>query len=148
MSMKLSAAALMIAAFAGAAHAQPPTKKMGALLSARAARGTGWSEIIVQATDEAATQEIAPLIQNLGGARGRALSIINGTVVTLPDHAIAALASHPRVKYLSPNRAVLGAMERTGATVGATVARQEFGYDGSGIGVAVIDSGAAWQDDL
>jgi serine protease AprX len=40
-------------------------------------------------------------------------------------------------------------MERTGATIGATVARQQFGYDGSGIVVAVIDSGiTSWHDDL
>ena len=146
-SVRFLAALLMVAGFAAAAHAQEPTK-MGALLSARAARGAGWSKIIVQGTDAAAMQELAPVIQRLGGMPGRALSIINGTVVTLPDQAIAALASHPRVKHLSPDRAVLGVMERTGATVGATAARQEFAYDGAGIGVAVIDSGAAWHDDL
>ncbi len=86
--------------------------------------------------------------QRLGGVRGRSLSIINGTVVTLPNSAIAALASHPRVKYLSPDREVRGVMERTGPNVGATTARQDFGLDGAGIGVAVIDSGAAWHDDL
>src|SRR5207237_5467944 len=41
------------------------------------------------------------------------------------------------------------AMERTGATIGATAVRQEAGYDGSGVGVAVIDSGVtSWHDDL
>ena len=147
MSVKLSAALLVMTAFAGAVQAQPPTK-MGPLLRARAPLDAGWSEIIVQGTDEASVQEIAPVIQGLGGVRGRSLSIINGTVVTLPNRAIAALASHPRVKYLSPDRVVHGVMERTGANVGAIAARQEFGYDGAGIGVAVLDSGAAWHDDL
>jgi serine protease AprX len=146
-SVKLSAALLVITGLAGAAQAQPPTK-MGPLLRARAPLATGWSEIIVHGTDEAAMEEIAPVLRRLGGVRGRSLSIINGTVVTLPNPAIAALASHPRVKYLSPDRAVHGVMERTGATVGATAARQDFGYDGAGIGVAVLDSGAEWHDDL
>jgi len=40
-------------------------------------------------------------------------------------------------------------MERTGRTIGATAVRQELGYDGSGVGVAVIDSGITpWHDDL
>jgi serine protease AprX len=42
-----------------------------------------------------------------------------------------------------------GALERTGATVGSTAVRQEFGLDGAGVGVAIIDSGsAATLDDL
>src|SRR5205823_8075260 len=40
-------------------------------------------------------------------------------------------------------------MERTGLTVGAPAVRAELGVDGTGVGVAVIDSGvAAWHDDL
>ena len=39
------------------------------------------------------------------------------------------------------DRAVVGANERTGATVGATAVRQQLGYDGAGVGVAIIDSG-------
>ena len=147
LSVKLSAALLVITGFAAAAQAQPPAK-MGPFLRPRAPLHTGWSEIIVQGTDAAATEEIAPVIQRLGGVRKRSLSIINGTVVRLPNEAIAALASHPRVNYLSSDRVVRGVMERTGATVGATAARQDFGYDGAGIGVAVIDSGAMWHDDL
>ena len=47
------------------------------------------------------------------------------------------------------DRPVVGAMERTGATVGATAVRQELGVDGSGVGVAVIDSGVSpSHDDL
>ena len=34
-------------------------------------------------------------------------------------------------------------------TVGATSARQSYGYTGAGIGVAIIDSGiTSWHDDL
>ena len=40
-------------------------------------------------------------------------------------------------------------MERTAATIGATAVRESLGYDGSGVGVAIIDSGVtSWHDDL
>ena len=40
-------------------------------------------------------------------------------------------------------------MERTGATIGATFVQDTLGLDGTGVGVAIIDSGVtAWHDDL
>ena len=106
-SVKLSAALLIIASVAGAAHAQPAIK-IGPELRERASRNTGWSQIIIQGTDATAMGEIAPALLRLGGERGRPLPIINGAVATLPNAAITALASHPRVKYLSADRVVLG----------------------------------------
>src|SRR5262245_22261159 len=118
-SVKFSAAVLMVASVVSPAHAQPPMR-MGPPLPARAALPVGWSEVIIQGTDGAAMQEVAPVSQRLGGLPGRSLPIINGMTVILPDAAIAALASHPRVKYVSLDRVVLGSMERTGANVRAT----------------------------
>src|SRR5437773_319085 len=40
-------------------------------------------------------------------------------------------------------------LERTGAAIASTVARQQFKLTGKGIGIAVIDSGiTSWHDDL
>ncbi len=40
-------------------------------------------------------------------------------------------------------------MNRTAVSVGARAVQQQWGYDGAGVGVAVIDSGiTAWHDDL
>ena len=40
-------------------------------------------------------------------------------------------------------------MERTGATVGSTFVQDTLGLDGTGVGIAIIDSGvASWHDDL
>ncbi len=54
---------------------------------------------------------------------------------------------NPVVTYISPNRAVSGSLDITTQTVGANVAWQS-GWTGTGIGVAVIDSGIYAHDDL
>ena len=62
---------------------------------------------------------------------------------------LAILANSPLVAEISIDRPVHGATERTATTIGANSVRQQFGYDGSGIGIAIIDSGVtAWHDDL
>jgi serine protease AprX len=70
-------------------------------------------------------------------------------VAYVPNVALAALASDPLVEDISLDRLAFGTNERTGLTVGAAAVRQELGYDGSGVGVAIIDSGITpWHDDL
>ena len=60
-----------------------------------------------------------------------------------------ALARLPGRQRRQPRPPVHGTMERTGATIGATWVRDTLGFDGTGVGVAVIDSGvASWHDDL
>ena len=47
------------------------------------------------------------------------------------------------------DRPIAGHNSRTAVSVGARAAQQQWGYDGAGIGVAVIDSGiSGWHDDL
>ena len=85
----------------------------------------------------------------MGGVDRRSLPLIGARVAELPDAALAALGNDSRVAQVSQDRRTAGAMETTAATVGATVVRRNLGYDGSGVGVAVIDSGAlAAHDDL
>ena len=88
----------------------------------------------------------SPLV---GGRLVRSLPIVNGAAIDLPNVSLPTLAGSPLVSHLSMDRVVAGAMERTGATIGATAVRQQLGYDGAGVGVAVIDSGITpWHDDL
>ncbi len=124
-------------------------QKLDAVLKARASRLTGRSRVIIRAATGASANAVSTLVRTAGGSSGRALPLIGARVAELPNAAILALASHPLVAQVSQDRPIVGAMERTGATVGATVVRRDLGYDGTGVGVAVIDSGAAAaHDDL
>ena len=129
--------------------AQGDGQKMGPLARERALLPTGSSRVIVQATGSAAAAGLANAIARAGGRAGRALSIINARVAEVPNSALAALANSPVVARISLDRPVLGSLERTGATVGATAVRQNLGLDGSGIAIAIIDSGITpSHDDL
>jgi serine protease AprX len=107
------------------------------------------SRIIVRATSSQTLGSLAPLIQQLGGVLGRQLSIIDAQVADIPNASLLTLAASDAVQRIALDRAAVGTLERTGAVVGVTAARQRFGYDGTGITVAVIDSGVTpAHDDL
>jgi serine protease AprX len=75
-------------------------------------------------------------------------SHVNVAVVSLTRTQIQALvASDPNIVYISPNRQSKGALDITTASVNANLA-WSLGYDGTGVGVAVIDSGIALLDDV
>ena len=77
------------------------------------------------------------------------LSIINGIVLDLPNGILKQLVGLPAIFRIHYNRPTSGFNYRTSVTVGATTVRWLMGYDGAGIGVAVIDSGITnWHDDL
>src|SRR5688572_1746098 len=120
-------------------------RKLGPLAAERAARGMGRSTVIVRAADRNAARAA---VLAAGGWLGRDLPKMNGQVATVPNAALSQLAENPAIEWISLDRVAVGANERTGATVGATQVRQALGLDGAGIGIAVIDSGIAYHDDL
>jgi serine protease AprX len=71
---------------------------------------------------------------------------INGVSVSLTNAQIEALSNNPNVAYISPNRPTKGTQDIT-TVVSANVA-WNLGYQGTGVGVAVIDSGVYAHDDL
>jgi serine protease AprX len=129
----------------------PPSwlSKLDPLLQRRASLLTGHSRVIVCAASGTSPAAIVPIIRQTGGAVGRSLAIVNSVAADVPNASLPLLAANPLIARLSLDRVIAGAMERTGATVGASAARQQYGFDGSGVGVAVIDSGVTtWHDDL
>ena len=77
------------------------------------------------------------------------LSLIHGIVLDLPNGLLQKLASKDEIFRVHHNRPIATHNYRTSVTVGATAVRDLLGYTGTGIGIAIIDSGiATWHDDL
>ena len=132
-----------VAAFADA------SSKLDAVLNARSNLHTGQSRVIIRSAPGVSLPRIAALVQITGGQLGRALTGVSGQVALVPNVLLRALAQNPLVGRISLDHDIVGVNERTGVTVGATSIRQQLGYDGTGIGIAIVDSGVtAWHDDL
>src|SRR5216683_1651003 len=86
-------------------------------------------------------------VQNKGGVLKTKLDFIKGAHYSVPVESLDALADDPDVTYISPDRRLSGALDNTAAAVNAKAAWQA-GWDGTGIGVAVIDSGITYHSDL
>jgi serine protease AprX len=126
-----------------------PVGKLDPLAQVRATSLTGRSRVIVRGINPSVLFLLTTVIRQLGGVPGRQLPILDAVVADVPNASLRVLAGNPLVLRVAVDRAVRATNERTGLTVGSTSVRQELGYDGSGIGVAVIDSGiTSWHDDL
>jgi serine protease AprX len=90
-----------------------------------------------------------------GGKLKRQLGHFRGSVYTISAERLAELANDPNVTYISPDRPVHGAssgapvpvLDYHNETINAPSAWTQ-GLDGTGIGVAIIDSGIANVPDL
>ena len=152
--VKFVAALLVLSALIRVDHthlaaSQDVLAKLDPVLQARSHQFFGHSRVIIRTGGGLSLSAIGPLLHWTNGAPGRQLSGIASQVAVVPNVALRLLAASPLVERVSLDRDVVGTTERTGITIGAASARQELGYDGSGVGVAVIDSGITpWHDDL
>ena len=94
-------------------------------------------------------------VANHGGKLKRELGHFRGGLYTVSAERLAELANDPNVTYVSPDRKLHGSSTNASAwkldyhneTIN-TAAATSLGLDGTGIGVAVIDSGLANVSDL
>lgn len=123
--------------------------KLDPPLQAAMSNATGESPVIVRAVDGAAIAPIVALVEQLGGVAGRQLSMLNAFAATMPNASVPLLAANVSVQRIALDRPTFGANDRTNAAIGSAAVRAATGYDGRGVGIAVVDSGVtASHDDL
>src|SRR5579864_7260947 len=86
-------------------------------------------------------------ILKLGGTILSDLPLVNGLVAILDGNGIVNLSNQSNVVYISLDRPLAPSLSNAAPAVNASAAWQS-GYTGSGIGVALIDSGIASHPDL
>ena len=107
---------------------------------------TGTARVIVQYAASPSNSQLAG-IPLLGGLLNEVLGIVNAVVCTLPVQQLSTLIADPNVIYISPDRGVHGLLEYANPTVNANIALAH-GFNGNGVGIALIDSGINDHPDL
>ena len=113
----------------------------------RSGAHTGWTAAIVRTTGVLSAAQAARMTA-LGADVTRRLPLIGSVALRLPTHNLAKLAALPFVSHLSFDGQVKKCDEFTVASSGAGYAYANYGLDGTGVTVAVVDSGITQSADL
>ena len=125
------------------------TAKFSTDLQQRAAGANSMVTVIVQYRQMPTSSSLRTM--QLGGAAIKSkLHTIRAVTMRVPVSMLAKLAKDPNVAYITPDRPVsmTWGNEDYSAAVEADVAAAQFAQDGTGVGVAIIDSGVADHGDL
>ena len=118
------------------------TDKLDPILRHRATQLTGRSRVIVEFKSDPDVRVFAR------GSAGRSVGG-RAQVGEIDNRMLVTLATDARVARVMVDRPTFATLDRTGGATGSTAARSDFQLDGSGVGVAIIDSGmTSWHDDL
>src|SRR6266403_2136355 len=123
--------------------------KFSADLQQRAAGANSMVTVIVQFRQMPDNASIKTM--QLGGAAIKSkLHTIRAVTMRVPISMLAALAKNPNVAYITPDRPVsmTWGNEDYSTAVEEDVAAAQFAQDGTGVGVAIIDSGVSDHGDL
>jgi serine protease AprX len=108
-------------------------------LAHQGAAGTQTVKVIVEYKSIPQSAHFAKM-QSLGGRLHAQLHVVRAASFTIPVRALAALEADPDVVSVTIDHALNGMDDYTDAASNVSAAWNS-GYDGTGIGVAVIDSG-------
>src|SRR5881397_589940 len=144
---RLALLALIVMLAAGASLADGKKHKLSKDLDALKGGHNGATVDVIIQFNQTPTDAHHQKVQNKGGVLKTKLDVIKGAHYSVPVESLDALADDPDVVYISPDRRLSGSLDNTAAAVNAKAAWQS-GWDGTGIGVAVIDSGITAHPDL
>ena len=96
-------------------------------------------DVIVQ-FKQAPTEAHHQKVRARGGLHKRSLDLVKGSLYSVPAGRLKELADDPDVVSISPDRPLQGVLDNAAPAVLGDIA-QKYGWDGTGIGVAVLDSG-------
>jgi serine protease AprX len=115
------------------------------------AGATGMVRVIVQYRAMPATSSFTSMLARGATVHSR-LQTIRGVTMTVSASMLAELHNDPNVLYVTPDRPIRMTSnpktEEFATAVEADVAASQYALDGTGIGVAIIDSGIASHPDL
>ena len=104
-------------------------------------------DVIIQFTHVPAARHHA-MVMNRGGYLKARLDVVKGAAYRIQRSQLESLAKDSEVAYISPDRKIAGMLDLTSAAVNAPTAWNSYGLTGTGIGVAIIDSGLPYHRDL
>ncbi|HEX8709732.1 MAG TPA: S8 family peptidase, partial [Pyrinomonadaceae bacterium] len=141
----LAAAGIMLGDVARAQTAVTLGDKVSADVrqKAKTAKGTDKINLIVQSNSKWSST-LTSNVNGNGGSISRSFTNFNARLVSLPVTAIDALANNSEVRFISLDRELkqLGHVTlTTGADAARTMSTPGITLDGSGIGIAILDSG-------
>ena len=139
--LTLGSLAALAAPNAGANHKLAPD------LANFPVNADGTVDVIIQFNQVPQAKHFAQLAAH-GGRLKFAFQHINGAAYRISVKELAWLEKHPDVAYVSPDRPNKVSSDDYTAAVMDDFARQQYGLDGTGVGIAVIDSGVFNHDDL
>ncbi len=147
--------ALLTGVVAGALAAGGAGRSVGSSAVGHPVTGSSLRPYVVAART-GQTQWAASAVRSLGGSVGRSLPIVGGFAARLPASAERLLAANPAVAHVATDTAVrFSDLSFNAATTASNYAKStgattawDAGNLGSGVTVAVIDTGIAPVDDL
>ena len=90
---------------------------------------------------------VCSVVKIVGGLVHVVFDVIDAVLATVNAGDIVSLSNQSNVNYISLDRSVAGTLDYTAAAVDAPLA-WSYGLDGTGIGIAIIDSGVYSHPDL